>query len=265
MNPYLKMLVFGDLTIQKVVNFTGLLNNTALLELNSVKLNRTSHDFRQEAGLRESAIQLTGLLITTNGRDLFNNRIIKENKMDLVKQSKHLLYNIDMGEVWKDIIGYERLYRVSNLGRVKSSPRKYGKERILESFLCKDGYLTVCLSKSNKRKTKRIHHLVWENFSDKSRDGRRLQIDHIDGNKTHNCFNNLQLLTARENTTKAREMGSKRKSKYLGVSPSYREGLWRVYIYINGKNRFLGNYKSEILAGEAYKKEQQKISGAAYV
>ena len=60
-----------------------------------------------------------------------------------------------MEEIWKDIVGYEGLYQVSNLGRVQSLPRvnlcvnrKYvRKGKVLKGMSDKDGYLYVLLSK----------------------------------------------------------------------------------------------------------------------
>lgn len=74
-------------------------------------------------------------------------------------------------EIWKDVVGYEGYYQVSNLGRVKSLKRKiqiseswhsnsyYRKvsERILKPVLDRDGYLTVTLGKGNRIK---VHRLV---------------------------------------------------------------------------------------------------------
>ena len=65
-------------------------------------------------------------------------------------------------EIWKDILGYEGLYQVSNFGRVKST--KFGKERILKLTKDKDGYLIVNLYKNNKSKTLKVHRLVAEVF-----------------------------------------------------------------------------------------------------
>lgn len=54
-----------------------------------------------------------------------------------------------MEEIWKDIDGYEGLYQVSNLGRVKSFPKKtYSKERILTNITNVDGYNVVDLCKN---------------------------------------------------------------------------------------------------------------------
>ena len=53
-------------------------------------------------------------------------------------------------EKWKDIEGYEGLYQVSNLGRVKSL--KFGKEKILKILINSHGYAHVILLKEGKRK-----------------------------------------------------------------------------------------------------------------
>ena len=77
-------------------------------------------------------------------------------------------------EKWRDIAGYEGLYQVSNLGRVKSLERivtrKNGrkisvKERILKPATRPDGYLQVVLcDNSDKKKAFKVHRLVCEAF-----------------------------------------------------------------------------------------------------
>ena len=69
-------------------------------------------------------------------------------------------------EVWKDVVGYEGLYQVSNLGRVKSLGfDKWHKGRILkQSFDSKRNYLFVGLHKDGKIKQKNVHRLVAETF-----------------------------------------------------------------------------------------------------
>ena len=54
-------------------------------------------------------------------------------------------------EIWKDISGFEGLYRVSNLGRVKRF-FKNGKENILTGKKDKDGYINVILSRNQSKK-----------------------------------------------------------------------------------------------------------------
>ena len=75
-------------------------------------------------------------------------------------------------EIWKDIKGYENLYKISNLGRVKSVPKKNGrfhqkKEIIMKQFDNRHGYLCLSLSKNNKWKTYTVHRLVANAFLNK--------------------------------------------------------------------------------------------------
>lgn len=111
-----------------------------------------------------------------------------------------------MVEVWKDIAGYENLYQVSNIGRIKSLPRdtknQYAfQERILKQSFDKYGYLVVGLS----GKTYKVHRLVAEAFLTKIK-GKDI-INHKDGNKTNNCINNLEWCTNQENIIHAYRTG----------------------------------------------------------
>lgn len=100
-----------------------------------------------------------------------------------------------MNEIWKDIEGYEGLYQVSNLGRVKRV--KTG--RILKG--CKDrygyGYLLVSLYKNGSQSTKRIHRLVAQAFIPNPEN--KPEVNHIDENKTNNMISNLEWSTSKEN------------------------------------------------------------------
>lgn len=103
-----------------------------------------------------------------------------------------------MEEVWKDIKGYEGKYQVSNLGRVKSFPKKtYSKERILTPIVNVDGYYVVDLCKDGNAKRYRINRLVAEAFIPNP-DGLP-QVGHKDETKTNNNVNNLEWTTPKEN------------------------------------------------------------------
>ena len=111
-----------------------------------------------------------------------------------------------IAEVWKDIQGYEGLYQVSNLGRVKSLGRfidnlvrghYWQEERILKPRKTKRGYLIVTLSKNNKLKYFTVHRLVAITFISNTKN--KPQIDHINADKTDNSVNNLRWVTAKEN------------------------------------------------------------------
>ena len=105
-------------------------------------------------------------------------------------------------EVWRDIEGYEGLYQVSNMGRVKSLGRKdrFGrviKERILEPAVTHNGYLRVGLHVDGKRKMLRVHRLVCEAFHENP--DNKSEVNHVNENKTDNRACNLEWSTRTEN------------------------------------------------------------------
>lgn len=113
-----------------------------------------------------------------------------------------------MKEIWKDIIGYEGLYQVSNLGKVKSFPRKGThelKEHILKPGKNHKGYLQVKLTKNCIGKTIPVHRLVAKIFIPNPNN--LPQVDHIDDNKENNCVDNLQWITNSDNMAKAWKTG----------------------------------------------------------
>ena len=103
-----------------------------------------------------------------------------------------------MVEIWKDIDGYEGLYQVSNLGRVKSLNYNHtGKERIRSSSKSSSGYCQIVLSKDGKKKIHLIHRLVAMAFVDGYEEG--LVVNHIDEDKNNNVYTNLEWCTQKEN------------------------------------------------------------------
>lgn len=109
-----------------------------------------------------------------------------------------------MEEVWKDIKGYKDLYKISNLGRIKSLERlveydnkKYIKpERILKPIKVSN-YLGVQLSYKSKVQKFYIHRLVCEHFQ--CNEENKPCVNHIDGNKYNNSIDNLEWVTHSEN------------------------------------------------------------------
>lgn len=105
-----------------------------------------------------------------------------------------------MSELWKDIPGFEGLYQVSNLGRVKSLPRQIwnGKgfftstEKILHPNTLTKGYFQAELKKDKKRHLLQVHRLVATTFIPNPDPCTLNQVNHINGNKQDNRLENLE-------------------------------------------------------------------------
>lgn len=104
--------------------------------------------------------------------------------------------NIENKEVWKDVLGYEGLYKVSNLGRVKSL---INNERILSPSHSLNGYRQIKLSKSGNIKCHFVHRLVWSAFNGEIPD--KLVINHLNEVRDDNRLENLECITVQQNNT----------------------------------------------------------------
>jgi hypothetical protein len=109
-------------------------------------------------------------------------------------------------EEWRDVVGWEGLYQVSNLGRIKGLPKvtsfgcrtKSLSERILRPTISKRGYYVVSLSHCGKTRTLTIHRIIADAFIPNPENKRA--IDHIDTNRLNNNLSNLRWCTDRENS-----------------------------------------------------------------
>jgi len=119
-------------------------------------------------------------------------------------------------EEWRPVVGYEGLYEVSNLGRVRSLDHKvpyarwnadglrWQKGRILRPG--GKPYFHIKLCKESTVTHIDIHVLVITAFLGKREQG--MVVNHIDGNKTNNDLTNLEWVTPRENNLHAAAMGA---------------------------------------------------------
>ncbi len=110
-----------------------------------------------------------------------------------------------MKEAWKQIEGYEGLYEVSNLGRVKSLPKPKSLNRrkgeLIMSHGIGAGYPFIILCKNGKVKNIRIHRLVAKAFIPNL--DNKPQVNHINCVKHDNKVENLEWTTQQENITHA--------------------------------------------------------------
>lgn len=115
-----------------------------------------------------------------------------------------------MNATWKAIRGFEGLYKVSDMGEIKSlCAGRYKTEMIRKPVPDKDGYLTVNLKKNSKYYCRKIHRLVAEAFI-KNPYGLP-QINHIDENKTNNSASNLEWCDSKYNNNYGKHASSSNK------------------------------------------------------
>ena len=106
-------------------------------------------------------------------------------------------------EEWKDIIGYEGLYQVSNMGRVK----RCNAIRLKAITQRKDnGYCVVTLHRNNKGTTRYIHRIILEAFVGPCPEG--MECRHLDGEQKHNVLSNLTWGTHYENAQDTTKHGN---------------------------------------------------------
>jgi hypothetical protein len=84
-------------------------------------------------------------------------------------------------------------------------------------------------------------------------------VDHIDHNTLNNQKSNLRICSQQQNCFNRRKQYGV--SKYKGVHWSKQYNLWEARIWYSGKSTYLGRFKSEIEAAEAYNKAAKEIHG----
>ena len=131
-----------------------------------------------------------------------------------------------MEEIWKDVVEYEALYQVSNLGRVKSLQRidsnnHIVKEKIKKLSTDKDGYKCVFLSKGNKNIQYKVHRLVALAFIPNP--DNLPQVGHKDESRDNNIVTNLEWTNSKENNNMplriARSIQSHKSQNKYGDNP----------------------------------------------
>lgn len=148
-----------------------------------------------------------------------------------------------MEEIWKDIIGLEGYYMISNVGNIKSLAREVSngkstrviEERILNPGLNAQGYYSINLTKDNKLQRKLVHRLIAIHFIDNPNG--LPHVNHRDGIRTNNSIDNLEWVTSRENACHGANSG-----KYVGVTFSKRAKKWQSNIFVDKKLKHIGYF-----------------------
>lgn len=153
-------------------------------------------------------------------------------------ETKDKIENFE-GEVWKDIVGCNGIYQISNKGRVKSR-NFYNKkcEMILKPCACDGRYLSIIIDRGAGRKHYMIHRLVYEhfvgelpNYERNAPSDKQYVINHIDENKLNNNADNLELLTCKDNINYG--------THNLRISKSMTNGPTSKKVYQYTKNHVL--------------------------
>lgn len=110
-----------------------------------------------------------------------------------------------MIEEWRDVVGYEGLYQVSNAGRVKriEGKRVFSDGRVrhyseaIVSPTKPDPYPRIMLHAGTRKRTTRVHQLVMEAFVGSPPSG--MEVNHKNGDKADNRLDNLEYITHPDN------------------------------------------------------------------
>lgn len=159
-----------------------------------------------------------------------------------------------MKEIWIKTF-CSPFYEVSNLGNVRGidreRPWRFGKTqkikgKALTPRVEKAGYtLFDLMLEDGKKKTIRLHQLVYHSFKDTS-PMKGMVVDHIDGDKSNNSLDNLQFITHSDNCAKGK-MHTERKHKlplYIKQSPTKKDIHYRICKKLNGKQISFGTYST---------------------
>lgn len=168
---------------------------------------------------------------------------------------------IQENKEWKDIKGYEGLYKISEYGDIlslKIRHNKVNKDRSIPLLLkpqIRNNYFIINLCKNGKRKQYSIHRLVAENFIDNPKE---LNIvNHKDFNTFNNHYSNLEWCTQKENVRYSicNMVGKEHKRKDKEYCIYYRKRINAYEVTI--KNKYYGYFKT---LEEARKKREEILN-----
>jgi HNH endonuclease/NUMOD4 motif len=141
-------------------------------------------------------------------------------------------------EIWRDVVGLEKFYRVSNTGLVASKNRdgKDGRKRLMGRILSitrnkKTGQTQVCMSVDGVRYKKEVSLIVAEAFIGEIPDG--MEVCHIDCDKGNNHLDNLQILTRKKKARKT--LNHYCEPEHVNKSEITQDLLREYFDYVDGE------------------------------
>lgn len=189
-----------------------------------------------------------------------------------------------MSEYWADIVGYEGMYQISNLGNVKSlerlSPQGHlVSERIMRQYKNNSGYKIVDLTKNGTRKHWLVHRLVAEAFVENPNGYN--EVDHIDTNKDNNSADNLRWCThsqnhlnpltviVKSNTHKGKKLSAEQVEKISKKVAVYKDGellhIFKSYKDLDmNSEEILGTKLWNVYARQVVNGERESYKGFTF-
>jgi len=183
---------------------------------------------KQDAQTSEISLSaMQSQLDSSNGGD--------SNDMSKVQESI-----LEQEEIWKEAVGYEGRYEVSNLGRIRTMPK------IITGWIGQNGYWTIKIKKNGESGNINvpIHQIVASAFirptTKEERRSRNVVVNHKDGNKLNNRVDNLEYVTQAENIRHALRTGLTPLRKTEKVTQDQEDEIITLYL--------TGNYTQKSLA-----------------
>lgn len=169
-----------------------------------------------------------------------------------------------MKEAWKDVDGYEGIYQVSNLGRIRTFRVKDGyvgfklsdTPKLMSLIPNGNGYLYVTFVKDGKRSNHYVHRTVAQAFIGKIPKG--YVINHIDYDKTNNHVENLEIVTQKKNVQHSIDRMRKPRARTGDYYIRYREKNRSYEVTV--KLKTVGSFKTIEEARKARDEYIEKIN-----
>ena len=136
-------------------------------------------------------------------------------------------------EIWKDAIGFEGLYKVSNMGRIKNK-----KGAILSPYHNNNGYISIDLYKKGKVYKLRVHRLVALAFIPNPNN--LPMVNHKNENKTNNNVTNLEWCDNSYNLS----YGSRTEKMFQSRKERNRKTAQKQVVQLDLQNNIIANYNS---------------------